>query len=80
MEQIPLDLAFNTAATPAEAEMTEEELLTAYKATVGIDPTWRGFTRDEMLEALKDPAAELVRISELDHASDQDDMFKTYRR
>lgn len=80
MEQLPLDLQFTPDTTLEATQMSYEELTQAYKNTIGIDPTWRGFTSEDMLAALENPDAERARIMELDRASDQEDMFNTYRR
>jgi hypothetical protein len=72
MEQFELNLE--------SIEPTESEIIALYKDKIGIDPTFRGFSIEEMKQALENPDAERERIMELDQESDRDDISNTYRR
>lgn len=61
-------------------EVSQEELTAQYMNLVGINPTFRNLTIEEMKAAIENPEAERERLMEMDRESDQEEVQRTYRR
>jgi len=59
---------------------SNEELVVLYQEKVGKNPTYRTLSREQMIEGIKNPEEEKMRLAEEDRASDQEEISKTYRR
>ncbi len=75
MEQIPLDLE---PEEPTLESLSTKELAALYKEKVGVNS--RTFSREQMIEAIKNPEAEKDRLREIDRESGQEDLVAPYRR
>ena len=51
-----------------------DTLMARYKESVGINPEYRSFDRDTVVNGIKDPEAERQRIAEIDRASDKEEL------
>ncbi len=78
MEQIPLDLE-GKGGPPGDLEsLSEEALIALYKIRVEIDPSFRNFDRNTLIEGIKDPGKERDRLYMIDMQEDRDEREQQY--
>lgn len=81
MEQIPLNLDDTKGVPNVDLEtLSDEEIAEHYKKIIGVNPLFRGFTREELIAGINSPDAEKARLREIDTASDKEDINNTYPR
>ncbi|GEM_PF-2870252 len=81
MEQIPLHLDDENEELKVNLEsLPELELVNLYKDAVGVNPLFRGLSREELIAGINDSESEIARLREIDSTEDKDDLSSPYRR